>query len=227
MELVFSMSEERRALPADMLLLRERQRCLHARDDGAVENDVLVLESDAIVDESTPDELRATRVGTIALYRPLAHVTLARISWSGAVDHEALQEAIVCSPPRDGGSGKTPSWLSAVTTFALGAAPRGEAALHVALGADDISVLDRVGTRLARGDAIGIVLAAALPTTIVEADVETVSAASPIFVAYRHAALVYAWQVALSGRAAADAAQERDAAAVQLLSALRALLGEV
>ena len=211
-----------------MLLLRERQRRLHARDGPAAEGDVLLSETDAIVDESAPVETRATNAtGSIALYRPLADVTLARISWSGAVDHAELQNALVCSPPREGGIGRAPSWLGAVATFALDSVPRGEAALHVALGADDVSVLDRVGTRLTAGNAMAIIRASALPTTIVEADVETVSAAAPTFVAYRHAALVYAWQAALCGHAAPDAARERDASAVQLLSMVRALLGEV
>jgi hypothetical protein len=212
--------------PADMLLLRERQRRMRTTMEPPVQGEELLVESDAIVDEAEHLESPAPVSGAISLYHPLAHVTLAHMPWSGAVDHVALQNAIVCSPVRDEGAAKAPSWLRAVATLALLEEPRGDACLFVSLAPDDVAMLSRIGTRLTRPDAMGLVLAAALPVTIVGADTETVSGAATVFAAYRHAALVYAWQVALIGQSAPDTGRDRDAAAVQLLSTLRALLGE-
>jgi hypothetical protein len=212
--------------PADMLLLRERQRRMGPSVEPAAPADELLVESDAIVDESELLDSPAAVSGAIQLYHPLAHVSLAHMPWSGVVDHVALQNAIVCSPIRDDGATRAPSWLRAVATLALSGEPRGEASLYVSLAPDDIAMLSRVGTRLTRGDAVGLVLAAALPVTIVGADSRTVSGAATVFAAYRRAALVYAWQLALCGHAAPDAGRDRDATAVQLLSTLRALLGE-
>lgn len=212
-----------------MLLLQERERRLrmrkHVQPDAV--NDVLVVESDALIEDAVLLEKRVETPGALALYRPLAHLSLARMPWSGAVDHGALQDAIVCSPPRDAATESSAGWLYAVTTLALDRVPRDEPALHVSLGADDVAVLSRVGTRLAREGALGLVRAAALPTSIVGTDADTVSLAGTMLAGYRHAALVFAWQTALCGNAAPDIARERDAAAVQLLSMLRALLGEV
>lgn len=212
--------------PADMLLVRERQRRMWTSPEPPVQGEELLVESDAIVDDAEVTDSSAAVSGAISLYHPLAHVTLAHMSWSGAVDHVALQNAIVCSPVRDDAMTKAPSWLRAVATLALPQEPRGEACLFVSLAPDDIAMLSRIGARLTRADALGLVLATALPVTIVGADTQTVSGVATVFAAYRHAALVYAWQLALCGQAAPDAGRDRDAAAVQLLSTLRALLGE-
>ena len=228
------MSEQRPGPPADMLLLRERQRRLHAQTQtqaspiksGVLADDAVLLEPDALVDETAIADPQAGAAGSIALFRPLTHVSLSRIAWSGAVDHETLQNALVCAPPRDASGARAPSWLAAVSTFALERAPRDEPSLHVTLGADDAAVLARVGMRVAQADAMSLVRAAALPASIVGTDAVTVSAATGLLAGYRHASLVHAWQAALSGSASPDAARERDAAAVQLISVLRALLGE-
>ena len=78
-----------------------------------------------------------------------------------------------------------------------------------------------------RADGVALVRAAALPDSIVGADAATVSGASTVLSAYRRATLVHAWEIALCGSAAPDSARERDASAVQLLSMLRALVGEI
>jgi len=133
----------------------------------------------------------------------------------------------LCSPPRGATGAQTPGWLAAVMVIAPPDASGGEAALHVSLGDDETAALSRIGSRLPRAEALALIRAAALPSTIVRADAATVNAAAGVVSAYRHAALVHAWQAALCGSAPADTARERDAAAVRLISMLRALLGEV
>lgn len=214
-----------RDVPADLLLLFRRSRRGYAHQGAAVEPpDALLLEPDAIIDE---EPRQRSDPGTrIALFRPLSTVMLAGIPWSGAVDHETLQNAIVCSPPRSADRPSAPSWLRAVTTLALRDIPAAEPALYASLGVDDLEALDRLGTRHARTHALALARAAALPETIVGADAATISAAAPSLEAYRRTSLVYAWQAALWGTAPADTSQERDASAVQVVSMLRALLGE-
>jgi len=214
--------------PADMLLMLERQRRLRSSPTPhAAQDDELLVESDEIVDESQPREPHASGGGSIALYRPLALVTLAHISWSDVVDHAALQNAIACSPAGGrGGAAGVPSWLTEVTTLMLPAAPRDEASLYVSLAPDEIAMLSRAGSLLSRADASALVLASALPVTIVGVDTATVSPAASVLGAYRRAALVHAWQTGLCGHAGPDAGRARDETAVQLVSTLRALLGE-
>jgi hypothetical protein len=225
------MSSEKRELPADMLLLRDRQRRLNAntttaREETQAVDEVLVFEADAIVESGDVLSTESPKSG-VALYRPLAYVSLGGVAWSGAVDNGALQNALVCSPVRGTADARAQQWLGAVTTIPLADAPHGEPALFSLLGIDDIALLERVAVRFTRDAAMNLTRAAALPSTIVGADPSTAAAAASPLAAYRHAALVCAWQEAISGQAGTDAARERDAIAVQLISILRALLGEI
>ncbi len=222
------MTDDARSVPADLLLLRERRRRLgiaETRADAPVADAALVMESDAII-AGSPLTLGTGGTGGVKLYRPLGSVMLSGIPWSGAVDHETLQNAILCAPPRAAGAPAPPRWLAAVATFALSAPPAGEPALTVTLGEDDIAALDRLGTQHARATTLALARAAALPATIEGADAATVGAAALLLGAYRRASLVFAWQAMLLGDASDDAAHERDASAVQVVSVLRALLGE-
>lgn len=196
-------------IPADMLLLRERRRRMSGTDAresprlAATESsESVLLESDAIVDD---------RAGTIVepenatpMYRSLGAVTLAQLSWTGAIDHEALQSAIACAPAR----------------------PPAGPALHVVLDAGDTALLQSARARYDADLASALVRAASLPTTIVGADASTVDAADPILASYRQAALVFAWRNAIGPDAGKDETSRRDEAAAQLMSLLRALLGE-
>jgi len=111
--------------------------------------------------------------------------------------------------------------------IALVQAPTDVAALFVTLDADEIALLGRAGVRRPGDHAVALARAAALPTSIVGANSAVADAAAPALVAYRRASLVSAWEVALRGAASSDAGRERDAAAIELLSTLRAVLGEI
>ena len=124
-------------------------------------------------------------------------------------------------------SPRPPAWLVAVVNLALAGVSPDVPALFVLIGSDEIALLDRVGLRHARESALALARAAALPSSIVGTDAATADAAAPALHAYRRAALVYAWQETLRGNASTDAGRDRDAAAIELLSTLRAVLGEV
>ena len=218
------MSEAGSRIPADVLLLNERRRRLGIAAHGAPGAGELVMESDTIVAEGPPSTEASG--DHVMLYRPLRTVTLAQVSWSEAVDHETLQTAIGCVPARSGERAKQAGWLAAVATLALAPAPDAEPSLCVWLAPDDVAALERVGMRSAQADALALARAAVLPASICNADASTVAAAAPLLVAYRRAALVFAWQQVLQGTATPDTSQERDASAVQVVSMLRALLGE-
>lgn len=238
------MSEKKRRPPADVLLLRERQRKLaaaapgmstrgvaqpeavHAPPPRSEGGDEFLLEGDALVDERAHSGTAPIARGSLSLYRPLGYVTLGSIAWSDSVDHELLQRAIVCAPPRDPPGERAPQWLRAIATLEFSGVSEDEPALHVGLGQDDLAVLARLGVRFSSDTALGLIRAAALPSGIVGADSATAAAAGGILAAYRHAALVSAWQSALGRIASPDVLRERDATAVQVISMLRALLGE-
>lgn len=223
-------------LPADQLLLRERRRRMTSPSPTAVGpaagmgsiTEPLLLESDAIVEGFAAEEAPA-RDGALHLYRPLESVTLAAMSWTGAIDHATLQRAIACAPIE----GRAP----AVSTGSLaklsmaGAAPAAsEPALHVTLSASDVELLERVASTYSGARAEELVLASFLPSTIVGADASTVDAATVVLTTYRRASLVVAWHDAIGeaagGDAGADATSRRDEAAAAAMSMLRALLGE-
>lgn len=186
-------------LPADMLLLRERRRRM------ASSSEPVLLESDAIVDGFASEEQPA-RDAVLHLYRPLGSVTLAAMSWTGAIDHAALQRAIACE--------------------ANALPPKGEAALHAALSTSDVELLERASSNHATPIAESLALASVLPSTIVGADDPTIDVATAVLTTYRRACLVVAWLDAIGGDAGADATSRRDEAAAAAMSMLRALLGE-
>lgn len=210
----------------DALLLEERarrmRRTLDAREPH-VDAEVL-MEGDAIVD--APPHAVAPTSDCLHLYRPLALVSLAGLAWTGAVDHDALQSAIVCAPLGGEKSADAPQWLRAVGDVALGDAPPDEPSLHVSLGSDEIALVSRLAMRVDGSITLGVARAAALPDSIAGTDSITGDAAKGAFVAYRRAALVHAWQGALLGASSNEVARERDAAAIELISTLRAVLGE-
>jgi hypothetical protein len=234
--------EERPQLPADMLLLQQRRRRQADRETIAPEpnpqrepieesEEDRLLEVAESVDQAgqelTPDPASGAGQTAIALFRPLAQVSVATLPWAGAVDHEALQAAIACCPigqPRRG-AGFFERTLPAVVPPALDGVPR-EAALSVRVGADELAALDLASRRASRQAGLRLVRAAALPNAIVGADRAAAAAAAPALAAYRATALVHAWHAAFGTAAPQELDRERDAAAVRLLSTLRALLGE-
>ncbi len=234
--------EEKPQPPADMLLLQQRRRRQADRETIAPEPNpqrepIEESEEDRLLEvaepvdqagqELTPDPASGAGQTAIALFRPLAQVSVATLPWAGAVDHEALQAAIACCPigqPRRG-AGFFERTLPAVVPLALDRVPRGEAALSVRVGADELAALDLASRRASRQAGLRLVRAAALPSAIVGADRAAAAAAAPALAAYRATALVHAWHAAF-GTAPQELDRERDAAAVRLLSTLRALLGE-
>jgi hypothetical protein len=231
-ELVRTVNEHDKSVPADMLLMRERARKLRAPESTAIasipaiEADLL-LEGDALVESPGQPELASPPSGALALFRPLSSVTIGAIAWSGTVDHELLQNAIICAPARTTDSLRPPAWLSAVVNFTLAEMPGETPALHALLSVDDLALLGRIGMRHSRESALALARAAALPSSIVGTDAATAHAAAGALSGYRRAALVYSWQGALHGVASSDAARDRDASAIELLSTLRAVLGEI
>ncbi|MBV8365803.1 MAG: hypothetical protein JO194_04820 [Candidatus Eremiobacteraeota bacterium] len=229
------MSDTRR-IPADMLLIAERRRRMGAAAPAPIEEppvadvapqpsagpddffeDALIAETPAQQSELQP---------ALTLFRPLAQVSLAAQHWSSSVDHEALQSAIVCCPVSAAATSPFEQSLIAVVPMALAAQPGGVATLHVTLSADDIAAVEHGMRRASRASGLRLVRAAALPTGIAGAEPASAGLAAPALAAYRHAALIHAWNAVLGAPAAVDLERDRDAAAVNLLSTLRGLLGE-
>ncbi len=202
---------------------------------GLDPSNVLVAEEDAIIEEESDDQypsLTATvdqdrtlsqRAG-LHCYRPLITVTLARLAWSGTIDHALLHEAIACAPLD--AAKRAPNIARRSGAPGLRSAPLGEPSLYVRLGDDDVVALERalesasaeIGDRLAS--------AALLPDSLVGAPARAAYAASQALAGYRGAALVAAWREVMGAPALAEVTRDRDAAAVRLLSTMRALLGE-
>jgi hypothetical protein len=237
---------------ADMLLVDARRRRLLAEQTGSAASrdsssdddaraggldpsNVLVAEEDAIIEEeSTERDLSVTatadqermlskRAG-VHCYRPLITVTLARLAWSGTIDHALLHEAIACAPLD--AAMRAPNIARRAAAPALRSAPVGEPSLYVLLGEDDVVALERalesasadVGDRLAS--------AALLPDSLIGAPARAAYAASQALAGYRSAALVAAWREVMGAQGLAEVTRDRDSAAVRLLSTMRALLGE-
>jgi hypothetical protein len=217
--------------------MRARQRAHRGGPDAAAQrhdprsDDVadqeLLLEGDALVEAEASASADVPASGSIALYRALSQVRLGSMAWSGAVEHGLLQAAIECAPMRPVDSRGLPGWLQTAASIAVHAETPEGSALFTLLSADDIALLDGIGPRLARDVALGLARAAAMPSSIVGSDAATAEAAGPALVAYRRTALVFAWQTALDGVPSADVVRDRDAAAIELISTLRAVLGEV
>jgi len=218
-------------VPADLLLLRERRRRMTAASarvgpvvDTGAGAEPLLLESDAIVEGFGTEEPPAGDAG-LHLYRPLSTVTLAQMTWTGAIDHATLQTAIACAPIAEHGFAISTGWFAKVAM--AGAAPAsGEPALYVLLPAPDFELIESAAAMRAGPAAENLVLAALLPSTIVGADASTVDAAAVVLTTYRRASLVVGWLEAVGGDGGADATSRRDEAAAAVMSMLRALLGE-
>lgn len=228
-------------LPADMLLLAERRRRSAAAAAGAPVHEPARPETvepvealaaseadlldDALIADTAVNDAQVRPA--LVLYRPLGQVSLAALHWSATVDHEALQTAIVCCP-----AGLTPAAgafeqsLVAVLPLTLPDKPQGVPTLHVTLSADDIAAVEFALRRTPRPAGLRLVRASALPTSIAGAEPVTTGLAATALSAYRTAALIHAWNAALGAPPAQDLERDRDAAAVNLLSTLRGLLGE-
>jgi hypothetical protein len=230
-------------IPADMLLLAERRRRMRespgmppAADRSDVEGSVAPeapsgsFASDELFDDvliaETSDAAAAERPARV-LYRPLGQVSLAALHWTSTVDHEALQTAIVCCPVgASAAAGVFEQSLVAVLPLTLPAKPEGVPTLRVTLSADDIAAVEHAIRRTARPAGLRLVRAAALPTGIEGAEPVSAVLAATALSAYRTAALIHAWNAAFGAPPAPDLERDRDAAAVNLLSTLRGLLGE-
>jgi hypothetical protein len=230
------MSGARNRPTADMLLVdARRKRLLAGKVDAPDPSIVLVAEEDAIIEEDSTDrdtslaamvdqERALLQRAGVHCFRPLITVTLARLAWSGTIDHALLHEAIACAP-FDAAS-RAPNITRRAGAPALRKAPLGEASLYVRLGEDDVVALERalasasadVGDRLAS--------AALLPDSLTGAPARAAYAASQALAGYRSAALVAAWRDVMGAPGLGEVIRDRDAAAVRLLSTMRALLGE-
>ena len=233
---------------ADMLLVDARRRRLLAghigaaaptvasseegtRASGPDPSIVLVAEEDAIIEEESEDQypsIIATadheqRAG-VHCYRPLITVTLARLAWSGTIDHALLHEAIACAPLD--AAARAPNIERRSTAPPLRGAPVGEPSLYVRLGDDDVVALERALESASAEIADRLASAALLPDSLVGAPARAAYAASQALASYRSAALVAAWREVMGAPALAEVTRDRDSAAVRLLSTMRALLGE-
>ena len=224
-------------LPADMLLLAERQRRM--KEAGGAQtapparspahSPAPQLDSDELLDDALiaePGEVLAAARPALVLYRPLAQVSLAALHWTSTVDHEALQTAIACCPVGVAGSGAFEQTLVGALPMTLPAVPEGVPTLHVTLSSDDIAAVEHAIRRSGRPAGLRLVRAAALPTGIAGAEPVSAGLAATALSSYRTAALIHAWNAAFGAPPAQDLERDRDAAAVNLLSTLRGLLGE-
>jgi hypothetical protein len=225
-------TQRRRPIPADMLLIQERRRRTagspHARpgsEDALASEEIFVSDEDQLI-ESEPLESvssSAAASGDVLLRRPIAQVSLAKVSWSGPIDHDALQEAMLCAAPVDkldileraGLFLDQPFWRD-----------DGNAALEVTLRASDLDVLRSLAAAGARLQTAPIIRAARLPERITGAETATRQAVCGVLAAYRRSSLTHAWHGHLSRTDNVQLHRERDEAAVAVLSTLRALLGE-
>jgi hypothetical protein len=222
--------EPRRPVPADMLLVRERRRRIAgtpreivAAEASLVSEEIFVSDEDQLIEPEAVDEPSsiAGASSDVLLRRPMAHVSLAQVSWSGPIDHDTLQEAIACSAAdtRD-------VLVHAGLFFEPPFRHDGSAALEVTLRANDLKVMSSLAAAGAGLHATPIIRAARLPDRLTGTEAATRQAVSPVLGAYRRSSLEYAWQKLLSRTQSAQLHRERDEAAVAVLSTLRALLGE-
>jgi hypothetical protein len=185
----------------------------------------VLLESDTIVD-GLVSEAAPLPDAALHLYRPLSAVTLARMSWTGAIDHGTLMVAIGCAPVTAREFVVTSAGFANLALEAAAAPAAGEPALHVSLATGDIELIKSAAAQLSGPITRDLVLATLLPSTIVGADAATIDAATAVLTTYRRACLVVAWLEAIGGDAGTDATSRRDEAAAAAMSILRALLGE-
>jgi hypothetical protein len=237
---------------ADMLLVEARRRRLRASraDENVVQRppaepasiasdreppDLLIADEDAIIedesgdhapwDSGTADRDHALRQRTgLACYRPLTTVTLARLSWSGSIDHAVLREAIACAP--FDAAARAPNLVRIASVPGLQNPPLDEPSLYVRLGDDDVAALELALVRTSAEIGSRLAGASLLPDSLIGAPARASFAASQALAAYRGAALIAAWREMMGAPGLAEVIRDRDSAAVRLLSTLRALLGE-
>jgi hypothetical protein len=221
----------RRPVPADMLLLEERRRRNRSlpgerppSEEVLASEEIFVSDDDQLIESEPLDELssNAPSSSDVLLRRPMAQVSLAKMSWSGPIDHDLLQEAILCSAvdkreilERSRLFLDEPFWHD-----------DGGAALEATLRASDLEILRSLASAGARLQTTPITRAVRLPERITGAEPATRQAVSAVLSAYRRSSLAYAWHGHLSRAESAQLHRERDEAAVAVLSTLRALLGE-
>jgi hypothetical protein len=236
---IVSESEDRPS--ADMLLVharRTRLRGAHVKPFGAQSRpetqasrpepepaDVIFTEEDEIIENAPADQVVVPRPASgIDCYRSLSTVSLARLAWSGAIDHALLHEAIACAPVRSETRATRSIAFASVPT--LRAAPIGEAALHVRLGDDDVEAVERALDRVDANVGGRLATATLLPDGLLGAPAGAAMAAAQALTSYRASALVAAWREVMGAPGLPEVMRDRDSAAVRLLSTLRALLGE-
>jgi hypothetical protein len=211
-----------------MLLLRARVAGVRPRRlPEESELDILAPDEDVLVESEAP---RADEEGSLLLRRPIADVQLGHIGWSGTVDHAALQDAIACAPVT---GSAVPSWLAlaGLDTRAGGtSAPSTDendgSALEVRLSRADLDLGEALARTADGGAFRGLAFALVLPERIVGASAASRAVLADVLAAYRRACLAHAWATRLELPRMERFARERDEAAVALLSALRAVLGE-
>ncbi|MDQ6767325.1 MAG: hypothetical protein M3Z41_05905 [Candidatus Eremiobacteraeota bacterium] len=232
--------QQRRPVPADMLLIEERRRRLRgdAPADAAQfsstvqaadeeifvsDDDQLIADEDQQIEGGLLGEQAAADAasGDVLLRRPIAQVSLVQISWSGPIDHSALANALVCYPV--GSPGRSEPALFDAPPFSVA---DGGAALEVTLRPSDLALLRGLVSKAARLNADDLVRAARLPERLTGAELATRQAVSPVLGAYRRSALAYAWHRQLRATDSTQLHRERDEAAVAVLSTVRALIGE-
>ena len=235
-----------------MLLVEARRRRLRAnRPDESVARaasfeidpvdarrepaDLLIADDDAIIEEESgeqsfadapsDDRQHAFRGRTgVACYRPLSTVTLARLSWSGSIDHAVLRDAIACAP-LDADT-RAPNLVRIGSAPGLRSAPHDEPSLYVRLGDDDVAALELALVRTPADIGARLAGASLLPDSLIGAPARAAFAATQALAAYRCAALIAAWRDVMGAPGLSEVNRDRDSAAVRLLSTLRALLGE-
>lgn len=241
------MSQRRRPLPADMLLLAARRDRFAAPPVNQESNEEILTSDDDELVESATSGAAAPKAGGGVLRRPIEDVHLGHIGWSAPIDHIALQAALACEPI---GLGQT-AMDSADPTNGVGqihlrmpdvrariysrardreespiTAPGNSVALEATLSTADLALFAQLGALGSEETHDQVLRALLLPERIVGATLPTQQALSGVLAAYRRSSLEHAWQVRLGIPNQEELARERDEAAVALLSTLRAILGE-
>lgn len=222
-----------RPVPADMLLIAERRRRMagsappgpEAVEEDLVAEEILIPDEDQLIETEAAVEPSPARSAAqeLVLHRPMAYVSLTQMSWSGPIDHPALQTALRCYPLR---AREGAARLLAFEPPPFPAGVVAGAALELTLRAGDVAMLPTIVAPGARAEASQLFSAVCVPEKLTGAEPNTVHAVSPVLAAYRRASLAHAWHAYVNSFENAQLHRERDEAAVAVLSTLRALLGE-
>lgn len=188
-------------------------------------DDDLLIEGDALVDALDPTITAREAGDALVLYRPLSSVTLLTVPWGEAVDHERLQDAIACGPRASASDTSLPAWLQGREVERCDDDAASGGAFVTVLCDDELTAMKAWSRRASAARFAALRRAALLPSSIVGAEEDTAAAGGAALVSYRRSALVHAMQSSL-GEASQDVARERDALAINLVSTLKALLGE-